>query len=51
MTGFATNSALTAVENKILSASSLVKKMDYDSKILDIENKVTIMIMINTLLL
>ena len=38
VTGFATNSALTAVKNKILSVSILVKKMDYDSKI---ENKVT----------
>ena len=39
ITGLATNSALTPVENKI--PSSLVKKTDYDAKILDIENKVT----------
>ena len=37
----ATNSALTAVENKIPKASNLVKKKtDYDAKILDIEKKV-----------
>ena len=46
----ATIAALTAVENKIPSVSNLVK--DYNTKISEIENKVTIiMIMINTLLL
>ena len=38
--GLATTSTLTAVENKILDVSSLVKKTDYDTKISDIENKV-----------
>ena len=33
----ATNSALTAVENKIANVSSLVKKTDYDAKISEIE--------------
>ena len=37
ITGLATNFALTAVENKIPDVSSLVKKTDYDAKILDIE--------------
>ena len=41
ITGLATNSALTAVKNKILDVSSLVKKTDYDAKISDIEKKVT----------
>ena len=36
----ATNSALTAVENKIPDVSSLVKKTDYNKKIIEIENKV-----------
>ena len=38
--GLATNSALTAVENKISDVSSLVKKTDYDTKISDIEKKI-----------
>ena len=38
--GLATNSALTAVENKIPDVSSLVKKTDYKTKISEIENKV-----------
>ena len=38
--GLVTNSALTAVENKIPDVSNVVKKTDYDAKILDIENKV-----------
>ena len=41
ITGLATNSALTAVENKIPNVSSLVKKTGYDTKISDIEKKVT----------
>ena len=41
ITGLATNSALTEVENKIPDASSLVKKNDYDTKISEIENKVS----------
>ena len=40
ITGLATNSALTAVENKIPYVSSLLKKTDYDAKVSDIENKV-----------
>ena len=38
--GLATNSALTAVENKIPDVSSLTKKTDYNTKISEIENKV-----------
>ena len=41
MTSLATNAALTAVENKIPDVSSLVRKTDYDAKILDTEKKVT----------
>ena len=40
ITGLATNSALTTVENKITDVSSLVKKADYNTKISEIENKV-----------
>ena len=40
MNGLATNSALTAVENKIPDVCSLVKKTDYDTKISETENKV-----------
>ena len=36
----ATNSALTAAENKIPDVSSLVKKADYNTKISEPENKV-----------
>ena len=39
ITGLATDSALTAVEDKIPNVSNLVKKTDYDSKISDIEKK------------
>ena len=41
ITGLATNSALTAVENKIPDVSSLVRKTDYNIKISEIENKVS----------
>ena len=41
ITGLDTNSALTAVESKIPVVSSLVKKADYDTKISDIEKKIT----------
>ena len=37
----ATKTALTTVENKIPSISSLVKKTDYDTKISELEKKVT----------
>ena len=40
ITGLATNSALTAVENKIPDVSSLVKKTDDNAKISDIEKKI-----------
>ena len=40
ITGLATNSELTAVENNIPNVSSLVKKTDYNTKISEIENKV-----------
>ena len=40
ISGLATNTALTAVENKIPDVSSLVKKTDYNIKISEIENKV-----------
>ena len=52
ITGLATNSALTAVENKIPDVISLVKKTDYDTKISEIKKKgLVIIIMTNTLLL
>ena len=41
ITGLATNSELTAVEDKIPNVSNLVKKTDYDSKISNIEKKTT----------
>ena len=41
MTGLATTSALTAVENKIPSVSNLIKKTDYDTKVGGIEKKLT----------
>ena len=40
ITGLATNSASTAVENDIPEFNSLVKKTDYNTKISEIENKV-----------
>ena len=40
ISGLSTNSALTAVENKIPDVSSLVKKTDYNTKITEIENKI-----------
>ena len=51
ITNLATNSAVTAVENKILSVSNLVKKTEYNTKINEIEKKLLIIIMINILLL
>ena len=41
ISNLATKTALTAVENKIPSVSSLVKKTDYDTKIPEIEKKLT----------
>ena len=40
ISGLATNSALTAVENKIPNVRSLVKKTNYDAKISETESKV-----------
>ena len=39
--GLATSSALTAVEHKTPSISNLVKKADYDTKVTEIEKKLT----------
>ena len=41
VSSLATKAALTTVENKILSISSLVKKTDYNTKITEIEKKLT----------
>ena len=39
ISGLATTTALTAVENEIPDISDLVKKADYDAEILDIKSK------------
>ena len=41
MTNLSTKTALNALENKIPSVSNLVKKTDYNTKINEIENKIT----------
>ena len=41
VSSLATKTGLTAVENKIPSVSSSVKKTDYDTKITEIEKKLT----------
>ena len=41
ITNLATTTALIAVENIIPNVSNLVKKTDYDTKISEIENKIT----------
>ena len=41
ITNLATTTALTAVENKILNVSNLVKKTDHNTKISEIETKIT----------
>ena len=41
ISGLATTSALTAVENKIRSVTNLVKKTDYNTKISELEKKIT----------
>ena len=41
ITGLATTSALAAVENKIPSINNLVMKTNYDTKISEIEKKLT----------
>ena len=39
ISGLATTAALTAVENKVLDISNLVKNTDHDTKASDIESK------------
>ena len=39
LSGLATKTTLTTVENKIPSTSKLVKKADYNTKVTDIKNK------------
>ena len=51
ISGLATASALTAVENKIPNISNLVRKTDYNTKINEIEKKLMIIVIINILLL
>ena len=41
ITGLVTNLALPAIENKIPDVSSLGKKIDYDTKVSEIEKKIT----------
>ena len=41
ISGLATTSSLTAVENKIPNVSDLVKRTDYDRKVNKIEKKMT----------
>ena len=41
ITNLATSTALTGVEIKITYVSNLVKKTDYDTKISEIEKKIT----------
>ena len=40
ISGLVTNSTLTAVENKIPDVSNLIKKIDYNTKIKEIEKRV-----------
>ena len=51
ISGLATTSALTAVENKILNVSNLVKKQIIMQKLLKFKRNLLIMIMLNILLL
>ena len=41
ISGLATHAALTTVKNKIPNISSLVEKTDHDTKITEIEKKLT----------
>ena len=41
VTNFATKTALTTVENKIPDVSSLVKKTDYNTRVAEIDTKVS----------
>ena len=51
ITNLATTCALTAVKNKIPSVSNLVKKTDYNKKLMKLKRKSLIIIIINMLLL
>ena len=42
ISGLATKSALTVVENKIPDVSSLVKKTDFNTKVTEIEGKMLV---------
>ena len=42
VSSLATKTALTAVKNKIPSINNIVKKTDYDTKITEIEKKLTV---------
>ena len=50
ISGLATNSTLTAVENKRPGVCSLVKKTDHNTKFTEIEAKLLIITMTNILL-
>ena len=41
ITGLATNSELTAIDNKMPDVNGLIKKTDYDTKISETEKKIT----------
>ena len=41
ISNLATKGALTTVENKVPDVSNLVKKTDYNTKVAEIENKLT----------
>ena len=51
LTGLATTSELTVVENKIPSISNLIKKTDYNTKVLKLKRNLLIIFMIIALLL
>ena len=51
ITNLAPTVTLTAVENKILNVSNLLKKSDYNIKLIKLQRNLLIMIMINILLL
>ena len=51
ITNLATKNALNAVGNKIPSVSNLVKKTDYNQKLMKLKKKILIIIMISILLL
>ena len=51
ISGLATKSALTAVENKVPEVTRLVKKKNNNTKISEIEKRLVVIIMTNILLL